>query len=235
MPAREALASRKAGRPRVAVPRTHLVETARAVFADRGYHGTTLDRIAEQAGIRRASLLHHFGDKASLYQEVLDQVVVGLQDLIREASGARTDYPGALDALGSRIVDTLGRRPGVARLLLRELVDGGPYLEGAGGRAVQETLEFTAGFLAAGMTAGVFLRQDPRQLALTIVGLHLYYFATLDSTGSFLGAGAYSDAGIEVRKTAVLAHVRSLCLGTPAGVPDPSPALRRPRTKASSV
>ena len=203
---------RKAGRPRISVPRARLVEIAGQVFADLGYNGTTLDRIAEQTGILRASLLHHFGDKASLYGEVINLVVVDLRNLVSAASGSKIDYVAALDALGTRIVDYLGHRPGVARLLLRELVDGGPYLKGVGGGAVLETLRVTTSFLLAGMDSGAFRRQDPAQLALTIVGLHLYYFATAGSTGVFMGADAYTDAGINARKVAVLAHVRDLCL-----------------------
>ncbi len=215
MPATTHPMTRKAGRPRIAVPRARLVEIARRIFADNGYHNTTLDQVAEQAGIRRASLLHRFGSKANLYRELLDQVVGDLRNLVRSAFGPQADFLEALDVLGGRVVDYLGGRPGVGRMLLRELVDGGPYLEGAGIQAVQDTLEVTTAFLASGMSDGAFREQDPRQLALTIVGIHLYYFATLPSTGAFIGAEAYTAEGVAVRKAAVLAHVRSVCEARP--------------------
>lgn len=224
MPVIDNRTPRKAGRPRIAVSRERLVGIARQAFADRGYHGTTLDQVADEAGIRRASLLHHVGSKARVYREILDRVVDDLQGLVRDAFGPHADYLLALDRLGVRVVDYLGSRPGVGRLLLRELVDGGPYLEGDGIGAVGRTLEVTSAFLAAGMQSGAFRRQDPRQLALTIVGVHLYYFATLPSTGAFLGPQAYTAPGIDARKAAVLAHVRSLCTADPEGPPDvPAP------------
>jgi TetR/AcrR family transcriptional regulator, regulator of cefoperazone and chloramphenicol sensitivity len=66
--------SRAAGQP-VAAERTRvrLVEVAGEIFAEVGYHHTTVRQICERAGANLAAVNYHFGDKAGLYTEVVRQ------------------------------------------------------------------------------------------------------------------------------------------------------------------
>ena len=43
--------------------RDEILDAAAALFAERGYAGTTTRAIAERVGIRQASLYHHFAGK----------------------------------------------------------------------------------------------------------------------------------------------------------------------------
>jgi AcrR family transcriptional regulator len=203
---------RKAGRPATPITKDRLIAIAAEVFAEHGFHAATLDTIARGADIRRASLLHHFSSKQVLYNAVLDTIVGDMNGFVADARASGGDFITKLDGLGSRMVTYLGKRRGVGRLLMRELVDGGPYFCGCGEKPIMDTLEITAEFLKAGMDAGAFTVQDPRQLALSIVGIHLYAFAAMPSNSRFLGKNGYSDTGIERRRDAVLSQVRLLCL-----------------------
>ena len=53
--------------------RAGIVDAAMAVFAEQGYQRTSLRDIAERAGTSHASLIHHFGSKAVLLQQVLQR------------------------------------------------------------------------------------------------------------------------------------------------------------------
>ena len=68
--------------------------------------------------------------------------------------------------LGIQIVffmaTVFGRAP--ARLLVREILDAGPFLTEAGRETVRSLLDTVSAFLSAGMDAGAFHRQDPRHL-----------------------------------------------------------------------
>lgn len=203
---------RKAGRPATPITKDRLIAIAAEVFAEHGFHAATLDSIAGMAGIRRASLLHHFPGKQLLYNAVLDTIVGDMNAFIADAQTTGGDFATKLDELGFRMVTYLGGRPGVGRLLMRELVDGGPYFCGCGQKPIMDTLEITADFLKAGMDAGAFTVQDPQQLALSIVGIHLYAFAAMPSNTRFLGKKGFSAEGIERRRDAVLSQVRLLCL-----------------------
>jgi AcrR family transcriptional regulator len=50
--------------------REELTRTAARLFAERGYHGTSLADLAEELGIQKASLYHHIASKEDLLWEV---------------------------------------------------------------------------------------------------------------------------------------------------------------------
>lgn len=221
---------RKAGRPSRALTPEDLVAVAGPLFAARGPDGVSLREVAERAGIRKASLLYHFDSKASLYHAVVDHAVAALTSLIVEARLEDGDFGERLDRLGAAVCRALGTRPEVARILVYELVAEGPYLRAGGAARVQETLRLTASFLEAGMKAGAFRPTDPRQLALSIVGLHLLPFAAARASAGLLGQELSSRAQLAARTAAVLAQVRALCVGEAPGVPPRRPrAPGRPR------
>lgn len=208
--------ARRAGRPAHALSREDLVAAAAPLFAARGHDGVSLREVAERAGIRKASLLHHFESKEALYTAVVDEALTSLSSLIVEARLDEGDYVERLDRLGELVEKALAARPETSRLLVYELIGDGPYLQEGGAERVQATLELTAAFLEAGMEAGAFRRCDPRQLAVSIAGLHLFPFAAARATSGLLGADLFSVEQSALRSRAVLAQVRALC-GVNAG------------------
>lgn len=52
--------------------RAQLLEAAKAVFVDRGYHAAGMDEIAERAGVSKPVLYQHFPGKRDLYLALLD-------------------------------------------------------------------------------------------------------------------------------------------------------------------
>ena len=66
--------------------RQQLVETALVLFADRGLHGTSMDDIAEAAGVTKPVLYQHFRSKRALFTELLDQVSLQLLTSITKAT-----------------------------------------------------------------------------------------------------------------------------------------------------
>lgn len=208
---------RKPGRPAHPIARSELLARARVVFAEHGYAAASLSRIAEVTGLRKASLYHHFTSKEELYLAVLDELVDDLRRMIVDAGLEQGGFVERLDALGSLYVDYFAKNSDAAGLLMRELVNGGEYLQRRGGHAIENTLGIMAGFLQAGMDARVFFRQDPKQLALSILGAHLCYFAAAKLSSTFVGRDIYEADAICQRKAELIAHMRSLCLADETG------------------
>lgn len=54
--------------------RTSILNTARKLFLQNGYQGTSTRDIAKQIGITQPALYHHFSDKEVIFLEVISQV-----------------------------------------------------------------------------------------------------------------------------------------------------------------
>ena len=76
--------------------RDQLVAVATELFAARGFEGTSIEAVLEQAGVSRGSLYHHFASKDALFEAAFDAVEVR----IGEATNAAVAASGATDSLG---------------------------------------------------------------------------------------------------------------------------------------
>jgi AcrR family transcriptional regulator len=66
--------------------RAALLEAGRGLFAVKGYAGTPREEIVAAAGVTRGALQHHFGDKASLFLAVYEQVEQEVVDSVAHAA-----------------------------------------------------------------------------------------------------------------------------------------------------
>jgi AcrR family transcriptional regulator len=72
--------------------REQLFAAAARVFAQRGFHGTSLDAIAEEAGFSRGAVYYNFADKEELFLELLDRrCAERAQDLREVFAGTPSD------------------------------------------------------------------------------------------------------------------------------------------------
>ena len=65
--------------------REAFVETATALFSEKGFYGVSLATIADELGLTKQALLHHFGSKQKLYGEVLQATADRMMRLLRDA------------------------------------------------------------------------------------------------------------------------------------------------------
>ncbi|GIU86742.1 MAG: putative transcriptional regulator, TetR family protein [Acidimicrobiia bacterium] len=66
--------------------RRQLLEVARDLFAARGFHATSMDEIAERAGVTKPVLYQHFPSKRALYLELLTDTGDELLGALRAAT-----------------------------------------------------------------------------------------------------------------------------------------------------
>jgi AcrR family transcriptional regulator len=94
-PVAKATAPTPVRRLRRAERREQLLAAATHAFARAGFANTSLDDIAEQAGISRVLLYRHFDSKTDLYRAVLDRAIQRLT----AAVGTRDFTDASIDAL----------------------------------------------------------------------------------------------------------------------------------------
>src|SRR6266446_1853381 len=64
--------------------RTQLVRAAIDCFARLGYQGTTIDRIARDAGVTKGAVYYHFRDKEQLLFEAVKDRIGGFEQQVLE-------------------------------------------------------------------------------------------------------------------------------------------------------
>jgi AcrR family transcriptional regulator len=84
--------SRAATRLPAARRRRQLLDVACDVFAEQGFHRTSMDEVAEAAGVTKPVLYQHFDSKRHLYSELLEDVGQQLLDAIAAAT-TRAETP----------------------------------------------------------------------------------------------------------------------------------------------
>src|SRR5437870_11831497 len=65
--------------------RAQLVDVGRKLFAERGYEATSVEEIAERAGISKPIVYEHFGGKEGLYAVIVDREIEYIVSCITEA------------------------------------------------------------------------------------------------------------------------------------------------------
>ncbi len=115
----------KAPRPRMAAAdrRELIIEAARESFAEGGYHRTSLDAIAERAGVSKALLYEHFASKRELHAAMLEAHVHELIERINEALVDAEPGEGRLRAGLEAFFDFIEERRGAAAIMLRNTGD----------------------------------------------------------------------------------------------------------------
>jgi AcrR family transcriptional regulator len=111
----------KLKRPRLAASarRAQLVEIGRTIFAERGYEATSVEEIAERAGITKPIVYEHFGGKEGLYAVVVDREVEHIVSRIVEAisSGSPRER---FERAALAFLTYVKERPGGFAVLLRD-------------------------------------------------------------------------------------------------------------------
>lgn len=107
-----------------------ILDAARAEFAAAGFGQAKLADIAARAGITRPSLLYHFATKEELYARAVERCFGQLGDALTRTMSQPAPFVDRLRATLDRYLEFIEAEPDVARIVLRELVDGaGPGAE----------------------------------------------------------------------------------------------------------
>jgi AcrR family transcriptional regulator len=92
---------------RRATTRRALLDAARSLFAEKGYHGTAAEEIVGRAGLTRGALYHHFEDKKDLVRVVVDEMEGEIDEEIEAAERAQSGLPEAVMAGYRAFVDAV--------------------------------------------------------------------------------------------------------------------------------
>lgn len=188
--------------------RRQLVAEATTLFGARGYDATSLDAVAEAAGVRKQSLLYHFPAKEDLF----DACVLSVSEQVAQALTAALDRP--FDDPWERTDEVIGalfrlaERAPAFPAFVREAARRGPDVVERFSSTLDPLRKRALTFLESGMQAGTFRRQDP---VLLLFMIYTAVVGSLTEAGVLqaLSPGASGRAALRAREAELRAFVRS--------------------------
>jgi AcrR family transcriptional regulator len=102
--------------------REQLLQVARRVFAESGYHSVTMDHVAAAAGVTKPILYDHFPSKRDLYRALLEADLATLRSEIRTAIENSRGNRERIRASFQAYFDFVDREGQGFRLLMQEAV-----------------------------------------------------------------------------------------------------------------
>ena len=178
------------------------------LFARHGFEGVGLQRIADEVGLHKSSLFHHYRGKVELANDVFQLALREVADRIRPLA----EDPPSLDrllAVVDDLVDLLSDHPDAARLFLQGMAAplDSPVDEP---HATVEIFTILWGWLDRARRAGVIRRVNIRQALFNLIGIVLFYPAVAEQEPELAGPEPFSPAARRHRKQELRIAVRGI-------------------------
>ena len=197
--------------------RDRVLQTAQALFAERGYRGTSLRDIAKRIGIKAPSLLHHFPSKQQLYIAVLDRMFASIEDRANAIAWGRESPQDRMRQAVADAIDFIASRPDFVRIMWKEMADesgvGRPVLK----RRLPPLFSIAVNFIFRGQREGAFRPEvDPLHFMWSLNSITLGYFTTAAQIRRLWNMNLLEPAMIERRKREVIDMVERTLFTTTA-------------------
>jgi TetR/AcrR family transcriptional regulator len=156
--------------------RQQIVDAAFEEFAEHGFRGATIKRIAQRARLRSQALIYwYFPAKEALFEAVLGQHLPILR-MVLDPTPLLDRPPEEVLPQLARAYLASGDRPGaprLVRLLAPELIRRPEIADAVGGPLIAKILEFIKTYLAHQIALGRLRPHDVRASARAFIGMIL--------------------------------------------------------------
>lgn len=182
----------KIARPDWGTAREALLKAAASEFAEAGFRGASVSRIAKQAGVTQPLINHHFGSKEGLWRAVLDWAFSDIQDALGQAMDPSLSSMDQLLEVARQAVFFFARRPEVARIVNTETNHPSEAFEHLFGTYLKPMIALTQALLKKAKKEGE-VALDPRYVHFVVVGASMQPFSEPEIAREAFGLEPFSD------------------------------------------
>jgi TetR/AcrR family transcriptional regulator len=149
-------------------------DAALNVFSTYGFRGSTLDQIADEAGLSKPNVLYYFASKEAIHVALLSSLMTTWLDPMRSID-AGGDPQAEIIGYMKRTLHMSREFPRDSRLCAREIMQGAPRIADALSGELKTLVDETAAMFQSWMDAGRLSPSDPHHLIFSIWSLTQHY------------------------------------------------------------
>jgi AcrR family transcriptional regulator len=101
-----------------------ILTVAQGLFAQKGFHGVSIDEIARADNVSPAILYRHFESKQALYDAVLERFACQRQSYVDTIVNHGTRFEDALAGMTQVFMEGVAENPDILRIELHSLLEG---------------------------------------------------------------------------------------------------------------
>lgn len=174
-----------------------ILEAALSVFSTNGFRGSTIDQIADKAGMSKPNVLYYFRTKEAMHRVLIDRVLDRWLDPLR-AFDADGNPESEIRSYIRRKLEMSRDFPRESRLFANEILQGAPHIEDELKGPLKQLVDEKAQVIRAWSKAGRIAACDPHHLIFSIWSTTQHY-ADFDVQvravlGARSGEGRFEDA-----------------------------------------
>jgi len=159
------------------------IRTAAArVFADKGYHGATISRIAREADVGKGTVYLYFASKEDILLDILEHYFDRVLEAIERVERLDVDLADGVRAVLDGAVQRLGEDPDLFRIMEQQPILHHDRVRVRFEGLFREMVDRTAQIIRAGIERGTVRPCDPRIVAGVLLStaasfpLHLSFY-----------------------------------------------------------
>jgi len=148
-----------------------ILDAAFRVFSIKGYHNSTVDDIAQEAGISKGTCYQYFEGKEDIFIATMEG---SLETLLAEADAAAVEAKDALMRLGIKGLTFISKYRDIQFMFMgvvSEALGGNKKLKEKAAEAYAKVAEYLARDIEMGIEEGVFRPVDPMTVAYGLIGI----------------------------------------------------------------
>jgi len=160
------------------VTREALIGAATELFAQHGFEGASVARIARRAKVNRSLISYHFGGKRRLYLAILQEAFSQIGERIDALLESKEPPEERLNAFIGVFHEMAQKRPAFPQLMVREVIDGGRNLDQRIIPHLLKVFKLIREILVQGQREGRFRSTNPVLTHIALVSSLVFFFAT---------------------------------------------------------
>ncbi|MBN1438837.1 MAG: TetR/AcrR family transcriptional regulator [Anaerolineales bacterium] len=173
--------------------REKILQVAAKLIVRQGYTATSVNQIARDTGIGKATVYHHFPDKRAIVTALLERNSGRLRAVLADRKAER-DPRRQIESVALAAVRMRSETFDLFQVIRREVPDSRPVLHAQLASFLEVYMREVTKAIGGGIRRGMFRPVDPAQAARALLAMITGLYVQI-----YLGAGSFPDPEKTIR------------------------------------